>query len=167
MIKFSDYVNEANGLTPEDEKIAEGFFSNLEDMFKKEFPNGFFRAQVSNSFGSISMAIRFGLGHFPNNIEENDPMLHRIMIHCNVKEGLAEAENMELSPNGRLYIKPEEGSYLAMQPVKTKLTAVKKGGNIPKFEKKMKTWFPRLRKVFEENKEDIYGVEKIPANLLK
>ena len=167
MITFKELISESNNISPEDVQTAQDFFDSLEKMFKKEFPNGFFRAQVANRFGSISMSIRFGLGHFPNNIEENDPMLHRIMIHCNVSEGLADASNMEMSSGGRLYIKPEEGSYLAMQPVKTKLTDVKKGGTLAKFEKKMKSWFPKLRKIFEENKENIHGVENIPSNLLK
>ena len=166
MKTFKELLNEGK-ISDEDQKVAENFFESLEKMFKKEFPNGHFRAQVANNFGGISMSIRFGLGHFPNNIEENDPMLHRIMIHTNVSERLSEASNMEMDPNGRLYINPEKGSYLAMQPVKTKLTAVKKGGSLVKFEKKMKSWFPNLRKIFEDNKENIYNVDTIPEKFLK
>ena len=167
MKKFKDYISEGNVISDEDKKVSQDFFDSLEKMFRKEFPKGFFRARVDNRFGSASMAIRFGLGHFPNNIEENDPILHRIMIHLNTSENFKEADNIEFNPSGVIYVNPDEGSYLAMQSVKTKLTAIKKKGTLDKIEKKMKSWFPRLRKIFDENKENLYGVDKIPNELLK
>jgi len=80
---------------------------------------------------------------------------------------IEEGADLEFSVlSSGISINPPTGSYLAMGKVKTKLTNVKKGGTLEKFDKKLKVWFPKLRKLFDDNKDNIYQVDKIEPKYL-
>ena len=161
MRTFKEYINESEW------KVADDFINRVEKLFKKDFPNGYFQGYAKKGLGDPHIVIRFGLienlTDVSNTIRENDPMYHTVMMHSN---GDFEGSNIELNPlQGGLYTNPEEGSYMAMKSVKTKMRKGK--GNLAKHEKMFKTFFPRLKGIVKDNKDNIYGYEKIDKKYFK
>ncbi len=162
MKTFKEYINESEW------KVADEFIGRVEKSFKKEFPNGFFRGYAKLGLGEPHISIVFGLieeqKDTSNSIRQNDPMYHSVMIHSN---GDFEADNLELSSlQGGLNTNPEEGSYMAMKNVKTGLRNMKKG-SLAKMEKSLDSFFKKLKKIVKDNKENIYGYDKIDKKYFK
>ena len=164
MKKFSEIIAENDKKYPEAEKLIEDFGIK----FKKAFPNGFYRGSVQNRFGepfiSLSLGLIDNLKDVSSTIRDNDPMFHSIIIHSNNKDGFSLDTNELVPLRGGIYVNPDEGSYLVMQNVKTKLRKAK--GSIDKISKHLIKWVDTLKDIFEENKENIYGVDKIDKKYL-
>ena len=159
-MKISQYSEGTN------RELADKFIANIEKYFKKEFPNGTFKGGLKNSIGTDHIGFSFVLGN-PKVTSQNDPMFHNVIIQWGDGFGkqlktIEEGADLEFNVlQSGININPEPGSFYAMGRIKTKLTNVKKGGSLEQFDKKMKDWFPKLRKLFEEHKENIYQVDKI------
>ncbi len=147
------------------EPVNEGLFTpeifikTVEASFKKHFPNGYIKFQykkgfsddkyISGVFGMIG-----NLRDNSNGIPENDKMRHTVMMFEN-KDG-----TYSFKGNGKVYINPAEGSYNAMDSIKTKL-----GNNskitLEKAAQKLNKFFKKLSGIMQENKDNIYGAETI------
>jgi len=75
--------------------------------------------------------------------------------------GTYEAVNL----TGSISTKPEEGSYMAMSRVKTPFRKTK--GDAKKILKAFETFFPRLKKLVNDNRDNIYKVEEIKDKYFK
>ena len=162
-MSFVKMVNESVDL-----EEAKEFLKNTEVAFRKQFPNGYFYADAGIQFGHAGMTIRLGLiedqKDCPNNIRQNDPMYHVFSVYSNTTD--LKNDKLEFSSlQSGISVKPEPGSYMAMGRVKTKPRALK--GDISKIEKALDKFYVTLRKLFDENKENIYGVEKYDTKYLK
>ena len=164
MKKFSEIIAENDKKYPEAEKLIEDFGIK----FKKVFPNGFYRGSVQNRFGepfiSLSLGLIDNLTDVSSKIRDNDPMFHSIIIHSNNKDGFSSDTNELVPLRGGIYVNPDEGSYLVMKNVKTKLRKAK--GSIDKISKHLIKWVDTLKDIVEENKENIYGADKIDKKYL-
>jgi hypothetical protein len=109
----------------------------------------------------------------PKVTPHNDPMYHSVIIQWGSNFGqqpktLEELPALEFNVlSSGIAINPPKGSFMARGRVKTGLTNVKKNGSLDKFDKKMKTWFPKLRKILDENKDNLYGLDNIDPHYLK
>lgn len=152
--------------------LADKFIANVSSYFKKSFPNGTSSGGLRNTIGADHITFDFVLAN-PKVSIHNDPMHISFLIQWGSGFGeqpLTLEQGAELEFNvssSSISVNPPEGSHLAMGRVKTKLTNVKKGGSLEKFDKKMKAWVPKLRKLFEEHKDNIYQVDKIDPKYLK
>jgi hypothetical protein len=145
-------------LFTEGELTQDDFLVNTEKDFKKEFPNGFFHGIKQNDFGKDYITISLGLigdkNDVANGIRNNDPMNTTIIIHCN-----DDCSNNEMkSLISGLYVKPEEGSFLAMKHIKTGLRKTK--GDLNKLQKSLKNYYAKMKKTVKNNKENIINSDK-------
>lgn len=144
---------------------AEEFVTKVKEAYLKEFPNGWIRGGIESGLGKY---ICFTTGIQPkekisNKIEHNDParqvfMIHECFIHRNTDE-LKEKVTVELACGGSVYIKPDEGSYYAYCTVKFGFR--KKTGDIDKIYDHFVKYFKKMRKVVDENRDNIpYDLER-------
>jgi hypothetical protein len=128
----------------------------IEALHKKAFPKGWFKGNVKNGLGGgHTISFSFGIvpeNEVPNKILDNDPGIHQFVVH--IKEDEYEAKFLR----GGVYIVPEEGVNLAMQKVKTKFRKSK--GSYDKVLKGFATWFPKMKKIVTDNKDNIYGGDR-------
>lgn len=152
--------------------LADKFIDNVSGYFKKSFPNGTTSGGLRNTIGSDHIVFDFVLAN-PKVTIHNDPVHISFLIQWGSGFGeqpLSLEEGAELQFNvssSSISINPPKGSHLAMGRVKTPLTNVKKNGSLEKFDKKLKTYVPKLRKLFDENKDNLYGLSKIDPKYLK
>lgn len=135
----------------------------IEDNFKSYFPNGYVRTHYSNKISEViyvSIGLIGDIDYVTNNIRDNDPMLHKFCVFVN-SDGTYEAQNSM----GALMIKPDPDSHLAMESVKTPWRKTK--GDAAKIKKAYDKFFSRLIKIVDDEKENIYNVEKIPVHFWK
>ncbi len=137
----------------------EDFCSNLEKEYRKYFPNGHFACNRQKALSGEIYSIQFGmikdLRDVSQKIRQNDPMWHQFLIFINSEDSL------ELSPSSQgISIEPQEGSYLAMGRVKTKMRKTK--GDHAKLEKYLKGYFKKLHGLMKDNQENIYNKDNIP-----
>lgn len=136
----------------------------LDHKFKDQFPNGFIQTQVRRclSGNGWTIAVRIGLirelSDVAYSIRHNDPMYHTFMITDN-GHGLFEAT----SSIGSLMVNATV-PHMAMSSVKTGFR--KTTGDADKIVAGFDRFFKKLRKVFDDNKEDVYHVENIPVKYL-
>lgn len=114
-------MNEAKTLTPEAEKYIGGIQSSIKNLF----PNSAVKVSGGSGIGSDSIFITFTIGkdksEWSNGISQNDPMYHSIIIHGivgpdgNINDGKFQTD----AGIARLSVKPEEGSYMAFDNIKT------------------------------------------------
>lgn len=136
---------------------ADKFLDYVEEEFRKNFPNGYYEAKAYNGLGSPTINVRFGIGYASNGIKENDNMYHSFMIHTSRDAEDFSGELEFSSLQGGINTQPDPDTHYAMARVKTKLTNVKKNGSLAKFEKKMKAFFPKLKKLMQDNQDNLYS----------
>ena len=148
---FKEYLNET------DENI-EKFMKEVELNFKKHFPNGLIKIRHSTNL-SEAIICKFGMiGEVKDNVNgyyENDKMQHSFIMHKR-----ADDTWQFKASSSKIYIKPQEGSYNAMDSIKTKM-----GNNskitLDKASIKMSKFFKKLSSLMQENIDIVYGVEDI------
>lgn len=136
---------------------------SIEETFKTYFPNGYVHTHYSTNISDViyvSIGLIGDIDWVTNNIRHNDPMLHSFCVFIN-SDGKYEAR----ISHGSLKVKPEPGSYLAMDSVKTPWR--KTMGDGVKVLKAFDRFFGRLVKIVDDEKDNIYDVEKIPAKFLE
>ena len=143
----------------------EEFLTSVEDNFHKHFPNGFINLKhgtnltesISGSFGMIGN-IKDNSGGY----HDNDKMRHAFIMFPVDAEKTQWSFKVSL---GGIYINPEEGSYMAMDKVKTKM-----GNNskltLAKADIKMAKFFKKLSGLMKDNQDNIFGVDKIDKKYL-
>jgi len=132
----------------------------IEKSYRKYFPKGLFYSRKKPLGGS---GFTFTLGligdkkDVPNGIEHNDPMRHVFMVNL-------KGDDFEVTSNhGSLSTNPPKGSHMAMHNVKTKFRKVK--GDEKKIVVGMDRFFSRLKSLVKDNKDNIYGGDKIQKYL--
>lgn len=137
----------------------EKFNAKVTSAFKKHFPNGFIQINQRKSFGDNGdyFVVRFGMIGNPrdnsNGIPENDKMGHTVTIQPNGDGSYV------FKSSGRVYTEPKEGSYNAMDSIKTKL-GNKSKVTIDKASDVLVKFFPKLSKIMQDNKDIIFGVKQ-------
>jgi|GEM_PF-1998746 len=148
-------------LANEDTQLDENFegveTANLiEKSYRKYFPKGMFYSKKL-ALGGSGFSFTIGLigdkKDLPNGIEHNDPMRHVFMV--NSRDGVFEVT----SPSGNLSVNPPEKSFMAMGSVKTKFRKLK--GDEKKIVAGMDRFFSKLKNTVKDNKDNIYGADKI------
>ena len=146
-MKFKDMLE---SIEPENIDMAKDFVKNVEKEFKKHFPNGGIESKIDD----MTINIEFGID--PTFVELDDnSVFHRIII------GVESYLNKDFGTDtlyfntyqGYIYINPSSGGG-GVELIKTKLSNVKKG-SLSKFEKKMKSWFPKLKKLVKEHQDNL------------
>jgi hypothetical protein len=138
---------------------------SVEKNFYKHFPNGFIVLKYRTN---LKPHIRgtFGMIGDPkdqvNKIVQNDKMYHSfVMFLKDVDAGIWSFE----ASQSHIYVKPAEGSYNAMDSIKTKM-----GNNskitLEKADKKLEKFFKKLSDMMKENIDNIAGVEEIDKKYL-
>jgi len=160
--RFEDIVK-LKGLNEADFSIADEFISKVKNSFLSHFPNGYFYGKAENGLGSPIITFSFGLISDINDeshkIRENDPISQLVMIHT---KGDFNADNLKMNVlKGRLNLKPETGSYMAMQGLKTGLKNMN-SGSLDKIYKSLDSFFPKLVKLVQDNKDNFYK-QDIPS----
>jgi len=135
----------------------EDFCHSVETEFKKHYPESFITCGFYKGIGvAENLHVNFGLfskEDWPNTIFENDPMSHKYLGHG----GTDTFELVPLSFN--LAVNPSKDSYYAMERVKT--GARKKTGDLVALDKYFKNYFKKLKGIVKENKDNIYGDQKV------
>ena len=154
MVNFKTYISEAKEET--DIEIKNKLVADIEKEFKSQFPNAWFFGSVRAGLGLPHVSIDFGFvnkSELTSNILDNDPVHHSFMFH---DEGSGKFNAVRL--RGGISINPPEGSYLAMDTVKTKFR--KTTGDDKRILKTFKTFFKRLKVLVKDNEQNIYQRKK-------
>lgn len=163
MKSYTEFLNESKDISAEKQEEASKLATQLTVIAKKYFPNSYAASNFSKSMSLWSITFQFGLigdkSDVPNGIRRNDPVDHLFNIY--VTESGYEVSALI----GGLATNPEEGSYLAIRNVKTPFRKTK--GDVKKIEKTFDTFFKRLKKLVDDNKDNIYGVDKIKDKYFK
>jgi hypothetical protein len=134
----------------------------LENNFKSQFPNGYFRANHDTGLSGKQIVIDLGLignsDDVPNKIRHNDPMHHRFLIYINGDV----LECKDIISGLALY--PDTGSFMAMKQQKTGYR--KTTGNHAKVEKSLNQFFIKLKKLVDDNKNNIYNSTQLKQYLV-
>lgn len=164
MNKFKELIEENSikeeNIILEQEMTPEEFKSSVESSFKKHFPNGYIDVDLNANILSDKQYIRGLIGMIgnpkdnTNSIIQNDKMRHTFSMWA-----LNDTE-WSFEGNGKIYITPAEGSYNAMDSIKTGLGNNSKI-NLAKAEIKLAKFFRKLSDLMKENKDKIYGAESI------
>ena len=148
------------------ETSIEDFISTMEADFKKHFPNGYFGVKYSTNL-TDSIGGTFGMiGNIKDNTggyHENDKMKHGfVMFPLDAEKTIW---SFKVSGGAKVYINPAEGSFNAMDSIKTKM-----GNNskitLAKANVKMAKFFKKLSGIMKDNKDNIFGVDKINKKYL-
>lgn len=132
---------------------AEKFADKIKAEFLKVFPKGWIAGGYRKNLGE-SVTIHFGVLNRKklfNGIEHNDPARHVIYIEGVDGGMLSDKMKMEFAAGGSLTVKPAEGSYMAYDSIK--LGARKKSGNEAAILKHLATYFKKVRKTIEDNRD--------------
>lgn len=128
----------------------------IEKSYRKYFPKGMFYSGKKHLGGG---GFNFTLGligdkkDYPNGIEHNDPMRHTFGV-------TVKGDGFEVTQSsGSLSVNPPEKSFMAMSSVKTKFRKVV--GDEKKIVAGMDRFFSRLKSIVNDNKDNIYGADKI------
>lgn len=153
MKSYKEFKQELSELSESSDK---DLLESIEALHKKSFPKGWFKGRVSKGLGGgHTISFSFGIvpeNEVPNKITDNDPGIHQFVIH--IKDDEYEAKFLR----GGVYTVPEEGVNLAMQKIKTKFRKSK--GSYDKVLKAFTTFFPKMKKIVDDNKDIIYGADR-------
>ena len=132
--------------------------TQIEGSFKLQFPNGYIKTHQGTGFsGYTTLTVDLGLignlDDVSNKIRHNDPMHHKFMMFVNGDNHL----EVETLISG-LSLKPEAGSFLAMNTIKTGFRKIK--GDKAKVNRAFDRFFVKLKSMVEENHENIFNAEK-------
>jgi len=150
----------------EKETGFEGFELAVVSAFKKHFPNGYISVQKRKSLGGDQDHIVGYIGMIGNikdnsgGYHDNDSMKHTFFMYPTKEEGV-----YSFKGSGRIYINPAEGSYNAMDSVKTKFGNASKV-TLEKAEKKIVKFFDKLSGLMKDNVDNIYRVQDIDKKYL-
>ena len=139
---------------------AEQLQSDLEQSFKKQFPNGYYSSVIKKSVHGDHIVIRLGLigclDDCTNRIRENDPMYDTILIWVNNDryESTKIIGTIAVNPTNKMY---------AMEHKKLRGRTIK--GDDTKTLKGFDKLFKDLRLLVNENKENIYHADLIQKYL--
>ena len=155
---FRDLVEASSGMTPDE------FSEKVQEAFHKHFPNGYTKIIQGKGLVVGSITGYFGMiGEVSDNnhgYHDNDKMKHNFVMFPH-KDGLT----YEFKGSGKIYIKPAEGSYNAMDSIKTGMGNVS-SITLEKAFIKLDKFFKKLSDLMEENKDKIYGVDTIKPKYL-
>ncbi len=160
-MKFKDLIIEKE----ETPKHIQDFINQMDKDFKKHFPNGFFHAKYSTNL-TDSISGSFGMiGNIKDNVSgyhDNDKMRHSFIMFPNDPEKTVWSFKTSI---GNVMTEPEEGSYMVMGSVRTKM-----GNNskitLDKANIKMVKFFKKLSGIMKDNVDKIHGVDKIDKKYL-
>jgi len=128
----------------------------IESTIKRHFPKSYVRAKFEKGL-TASIYIMFTLGdrnQYVNNIADNDIALVKAHIWNFNDDGSFDGKlEFEASQGGGIYVKPEEGSYMAMGRVKIGLR--KKTGTPEQIIKHIDSYFGKLKKTLNDVKDRI------------
>ncbi len=112
-IEKGDVLKE--GTLQEAEITPQEFCDEVKEIFSSYFPKSFVQASVSLHSMGNSVYIAFTLGkdksEYVNGYAENDPMLHKLMIHEVTKEVQFEPKIELKLLTGHLSVLPEDPKY--------------------------------------------------------
>lgn len=124
---------------------------SIQKSFDKQFPNAWSIIRVQKLIGEV-ITVTFGLvdkSELTSGILENDPVFHSFIIHIEGDDKYEAAVN-----SSGISINPPEGSYYAMERVKTKFRKTK--GDSKRIVKTFDTFFKRLKVLVKANEANIY-----------
>lgn len=149
---YKQLFTEALELQPETQELA----NEIEALYKKKFPMGWMNIVARHSFGEDVISMKFGLvadkkeltsGYF-----ENDPLKQGFIVRPG-KKGWESQQTL-----GWIAINPAEGSYNAMDSVKTKFR--KTNADTAKTLKAFDKYFTTLKGLVKEHESNIYNRAK-------
>lgn len=168
-MNFKSYLNEVNTaqLTiNEGDMTFDDFEKSVSSSFKKHFPNGYINIQKRQSLGNDGDHIVGYIGMIGDikdntgGYHENDKMNHSFFMYPTREPGV-----FSFKGSGKIYINPAEGSYNAMDSIKTKM-----GNNskitLEKADKKLNKFFTKLSGLMKDNIDNIYGIKDIDKKYL-
>jgi hypothetical protein len=159
---------------------GEWLAKEIEKSFKKYFKKSYINARMNTSSGifkgTLSVVFTLGSGKedYSYGIPENDPLLHKFLISdfVEVKSPIDAMKDrkygttprVELSQGGTLAVKPEPGSYKAMDRVK--IGWRNHAGDPQKLLKYMDKYFAKVHKIIKDNIDNIIELDYDPRSKL-
>lgn len=143
----------------------EDFIKSVENNFYKHFPNGIIKLTHKLGLGNTyHISATFGMiGNIKDNnggYHDNDNMRHAFIMFQSAEDVWSFKTSL-----GAIYLNPSEGSYNAMDSIRTKM-----GNNtkitLAKADKKLEKFFKKLVGLMKDNVDNIYGVDKIDKKYL-
>ncbi len=131
--------------------------SQLTEAFKKELGNAYWASAYKVGLTS-HVGLGFGIqeqSKHANNIRQNDPGFHSVIIFGFDKDGNS-TDNMEVSSGsgGSIVINPPKDSHLCYGRVKTGFRKKNKATG-EQVVKHLTNYFKKLKKAVDDNKENI------------
>jgi hypothetical protein len=176
MRSLNEHLNEST--TSKDDRVAmiNDMFSKeiqeIKDSFYKIFPKGYlyisWRLQIGSPHLSISYRLIDDLKTTGITYQENDPMFGGFMGFLKTSDynyNPTKEDKIELTTGGSgsgIYIKPEPGSYYAMQRIKVPFR--KTTAPMDKLVKNLKDHFTKLGKTVKDNKDNF--MDNIPREYI-
>ena len=139
----------------------------LKDKVNTIFPNAKINASVYSGIGEPTFSVSFYLigekADQSYQIVDNDPMLCKFIAHLPCEHPTKDTKFKLERLMGSLSLKPEEGSYFAMDSLK--ITHRKSTGNIDKQVDNLVKYFTKGAKTLIENKDNLYKKDINPKYL--
>lgn len=156
MNKAQETLESLNTVMVEKEPLdVDGFIKQVEAAHKKVFPKAWISVKRAKILGDI-ISIQFGVQNpkkHSNNITLNDPAFHSMLID-NLRQGeFKEKISLEINQGGFLFVKPEEGSFMAFS--KVKFGWRNKKGTPEQIVKHLANYFGKMKKVVDANKNNL------------
>lgn len=168
-MRLAQRLNHLHEASDIEQHTEETFKAQLESSFRSFFPLGYFRAHFSTGF-LTSITVRFGLigeqSDVSNNIRENDPMYHVIIVRGFSDDGVAGQKlEAESAVGGSISVNPPKNSHLAMG--REKIGWRKKTDSPEKVLKHFDKYFEKMRKAMKKHESDIYNRKIYPDKYFK
>lgn len=140
------------------EPVAEvkELMDRIKSAYMKEFPKGWMNIKINKGLGDPSLYMMFGIQpeeKWSSKIKDNDPGLQQMFVYGVTDKEITDKIEADLFRGGSLTVKPEEGSHMAFGRVKFGWR--KKKGSIEQIEKHLVNYFKKMRKVVDENKDNL------------
>ena len=152
-----DYKENQSIIKEHQELYAESF-DKLKTDINKVFPNGKFSVSVYNGLGSPVLGLSFymisDIKDQSHQIIGNDPVETKFIAHLPMTHPSKDIKFKLERLMGDLYVKPPEGSYLAMGRVK--LPYRKSTGDITKQSANLVKYFKKVGQAIIDNTDNLY-----------
>lgn len=137
-------------------------YQEIQNEFTEYFPKGWMNL-TNGCLGTGTVFVTFGMlstDLVPNSIKQNDPCYNMVRFDLEA-DGTYTVEYC----NGGLMVEPAEGSYLAMEHIKTRLRK-RSGLTYEQLVKYLSKYFAKTRATVLQNLDAIYHADRYDFDFL-
>ena len=148
-MKFKDMLESVD---MKNKDSMNNFFKNVKKAFLKKFPNATFLSGYYKDKNGYVINFNFTLKkHLTNSSSDN--IFHMFSFFVKGDDFNSESMVFDSGENNGIKIKDENGE---LEIINTKFKNVEKNTSLNKMEKKLKSWFPKLKKLAQKHQDNYF-----------